>query len=621
MLNLEKRIIPKRPHANMFVKGSSVFGGMKYDTLDDVAKYAPKYCESIGLGLLKEHRNVNAFKRIKKAHEVSYVFGQESGRGQWRLIMQNKLKTICKIERENSGEESIELCKAFSNIRRRLFEDRSYWYSDFKQDRVYLKLSKKFFRFLPGMTKLKDLSLTIRPINHFSLLKKLNSMTRILNSLQGLQIKSSVVRDFQETSLLPALVENQKVLKRLTSLSLGKLTDEKSAEIFKTLPKHCKDLKHLKFDIPSKESALNLPSSSISANLSQVFEHMRLQLKHRPKELMLQISSSGPHANYLQSLENFERLEKIDLKMGHPCFFVDNFRGPLSLKHASFAFERGSWDEISQKLRFVDKDKLSKEQLVEEPTENDKGLYRFFKSWNHLDNLVSLEISCPSQPRVEAIKIFDFVTFLLSSLSSLEHGSFDLKSSYSPLETRDISIDFGNILSALQSVSSRLKSLSFIPPGQCLTTYHSDQETLSFPQLTFVDLSRNLSDSNSIQNILNMFQKSCSKESPVQLKLPSVQIWTNQTLLDSLKILSSLSRNLTTSFLLWIEDLDLETFESMFEPFIEKPFILKGVSLEIQILENFKSDRSKAFALLLKIFNDLKKEDEDDDTGYYSLQC
>jgi len=203
MQNLEKRKIPKRLHAYLPAKGSSIGVWRRSENLNKTAKCAPKYCRSIQISAIKDPRHLNAIKRIKKTVSVGQNVATNFQISRWRQILQNKFKTVLKIDGERPGEKWMWMNKGFSSIRFRSFQDVSYMDNKPEQGWKYLKISKNFFRFLPGMTKLKFLSITLCSKNHFFLLRKLNSMTCILNSLQGLQIISSSAR---ENHLLPALM-------------------------------------------------------------------------------------------------------------------------------------------------------------------------------------------------------------------------------------------------------------------------------------------------------------------------------------------------------------------------------------------------------------------------------
>jgi len=178
------------------------------------------------------------------------------------------------------------------------------------------------------MAKLKCLSMTLRRKSHFSLFKKLSSMTHILNSLQGLQIHASFYDNWQRTTLLPVLIESQNVLKNLTHLSLGTIADEKSCELLKALPKHCTSLESLRFSIPGPYLRSDMDDPNMKS----------------PK-------TSAPPGD-LQALENFERLERLHIVTENPWAVIDNFTGPPGLKHVILFFSKWRLGRDLERIAF-----------------------------------------------------------------------------------------------------------------------------------------------------------------------------------------------------------------------------------------------------------------------------
>ena len=193
-----------------------------------IAKYALRVLKSyiVPPAEPKEARTISALKRVKKISKIQDDLPQYQFppyKNQWRLLLQNKLKSILIYDSKENGWEPLKKYKAFSKVTHVLLRDKN--------------LNKSIMRYLPGMVNLQCLDFLINsntPSNH---LTKLNSMPRALSRLETLKLEWS----FQEENNISfrSLIGNKDLVKSLTHLSIEGIQEDIFLE---QLPKDCTNL-------------------------------------------------------------------------------------------------------------------------------------------------------------------------------------------------------------------------------------------------------------------------------------------------------------------------------------------------------------------------------------------
>ena len=256
-------------------------------------KYCPKYTTHLELKSKTPSTMISALKRIKKVTEVEDYFGETRAskpfENQWRLILQNKLKSVESYNDHINLRNSIKKHKVFSGLttlllRNIMSEDaqEEEEEEELKRQKLCVYLWRLQLRYLGGFVHLKFLDVKIHFRENLIVFKKLNSLPRLLSSLDTLKITSEIDSDVDgKAGFLPKIIECPNLLRYITHLTIGTLKEKEDNEIFKQLPTQCKNLKFLSVDNISAES--------------------------------------------LKILKDFEKLEEIVTEVKDPIFFIENF--------------------------------------------------------------------------------------------------------------------------------------------------------------------------------------------------------------------------------------------------------------------------------------------------------
>lgn len=251
-------------------------------------KYSPKHYRSFEMETWNKSRKVLVLKRMKKIGSVAEKDSKFCSKNLWRIIFQNKFKCVDAYHHNPNfyQEKNISRYRAFSKITKiRLFNESDFYKKQSRQP----SLARTLLRFLPGMSNLKSLHLLIISEKDFYLLEKVNILTSVLPRLKTLQVECSQIDDI---NILPVLFKNQNILKYVTHLTLGPIAEENSCEMFKLLPKHCKNLAYLSFQV---------------------------------------CKNPQTDASYLNVSKDFERLEGIRISVYDTWAFMESFTAPSSL--------------------------------------------------------------------------------------------------------------------------------------------------------------------------------------------------------------------------------------------------------------------------------------------------
>ncbi len=117
-----------------------------------IAKYALRVLKSYILPPMTAQAD-SALKRVKKISKIQDDLPQYQFppyKNQWRLLLQNKLKSILIYDSKENGWEPLKKYKAFSKVTHVLLRDNN--------------LNKSLMRYLPGMINLKCLDVLINLI-------------------------------------------------------------------------------------------------------------------------------------------------------------------------------------------------------------------------------------------------------------------------------------------------------------------------------------------------------------------------------------------------------------------------------------------------------------------------
>lgn len=227
-------------------------------------KYCPKYITHLELKSKTPSTMISALKRIKKVTEVQDCFPARVSKpfeNQWRLILQNKLKSVKSYNDSFNLESSIKKHKVFSGLTTLLL--RNFMSEDaqeeeeekeLKRQRLCAYLWRLQLRYLGGFVHLKFLDVKIHFREDLIVFKKLNSLPRLLSSLDTLKITSEIDSNIDKRiGFLPKIIECPNLLRYITHLTIGTLKEKEDNEIFKQLPTQCKNLKFLSVDnIPAE---------------------------------------------------------------------------------------------------------------------------------------------------------------------------------------------------------------------------------------------------------------------------------------------------------------------------------------------------------------------------------
>ena len=555
----KKEKIPNKLHRyreNALLKASSPSSPSEELQNKIILKFAPKYSRSLRLGSWKDAKLINALRRIKKADKVNEKSDKGSRQNQWRLILQNKSKTVQVYNYDRNllhGKEALQKYKTFLNVREIFFDMTSRPFSE-KEGEDQTHFTRSLLRYLHGMRKIKDVDLELSRETDPDVLEKLNSMSSFLSSLENLRINCDSDRH-KELSILPRLTKCRHILKAITHLSIESTSKVEAGELFECLLEHSK----------------NLASLSLSSSLDS-------ELK------------------FLKGLKNSEKLEDFQIALKNLFSFVENFTPPASLKHITIDSIESSWKETSEKFFSQDLDDLE-HSAVKDLFENDRRLTFYFDKWNDLKNLVSLRLFI-SQDSEEVFSILLFLKHLLKNIPTLHtldlyfqycyghyFGGTDLIFQHYQM----VDISLSEVFEALQDISKKLKTLKLSIGGGHSIDCYSIPDNFSFPQFTEVKfLKYSVCSSGVIETLFDAV-----KGSGVDQKCMEISMFQringldhdNDSLLEILETIYKPPRNCRIDVNIAVYDLDLESFDEIFNPFIEKGRngpVVENVSLTVE---------------------------------------
>ncbi len=524
MLTLERKKIGKEFHPfrkNVFSLAGASGSYAAFDEAKDkkVLKYAPRCLESLQIQRWKEKELVDALKRVKK---ISAIVDDPENPvpKQWRLVLQNKFKIIQSYRRGNERTEALAKYKAFSRVAAVTpFESAA--------------LTWKICRYVPGLANLTILSISIDHQTHPNLLKKINSMTKILSSIKYVFIDLDLSYD----TSLSSFAENENILRCLTHLVIRGEAGE---------------------------------------NFSETFELLSSREWKRLIWIVLNYSEIGGDQRGLRSLKNFESLRTVKIISQDLLSFFENFTLPPSVKEIHL--ELGDLSDALISILGT--------QSPEEILEKDPKFASFIEKWRVLQNLVSLKISVQCHPEAISL-ILALINLILQRTPTLVN--FDLRFESSLPDNHQVvldPIDLRNLFGTLQKFSDKLQTICLQFPRSDLLKWWSLKKGITFPQLTQFKLtSRSLSSLEAVRNLFSALKRLVS-DSHVEISLGKYLTNSNQDLLNLLQVLRKPPRNSKVKFEIEVQNLDFDNFDGVFEEFIEKAKrtpVVQNVSLNIYI--------------------------------------
>ncbi len=520
MLSLERKEIGKGFHPFLHYENDSkdpALGYVQVGRMNKILKYAPKYLDSFLIRDWLDGYVTNPLKRVKKVKSISEDYLSQNTR-QWRLVLQNKFKTIQEFDSQRSTRGTIAKSKAFSMVSKVSFSGETSF----------------LLRYMPGLTNLKSLFLKLDDPEP-NTLKGLDLMPKTLSSLKNLGIDLSF--GYQSSVLFSDFVENKNILRALTHLALKKTSKTNLGENFETLPILCKHL------------------IDLEVHLSDADENMKV----------------------LKSLRDFENLRKIKIISDNLLLFLENFTLPPLTKEVF--------------LKFVNISKNKSELFTQSPEDalaKNPRFINFFEQWSDLQNFTSLKASLSNKNEKSTTLIFTLMNLILQRIPGIV--SFDLNLDHENAFYNGgslYSIDLTNLFETLQKSSNRLQTIRLQLPRPYSLAWPFKQNII-FPELTHLKLSSgSISDLETIQNVFNTLNKPVSQQKNVKIRLKTYITRSNEDLLNLVKVLRKPPRNSQVRFGIQIEALDLDTFDEIFQEFMEEAKItpvIRNVSVKIKIL-------------------------------------
>jgi len=578
MLPQNKNKIPSKLHhyPESFLLNGRDLGPMNSsdDRKDNLLiKYSPKYYRSFEImETWKKSRKAWVLKRMKNINSFSDKDSTISTKNLWRIILQNKFKCVDAYHHNHHfyQERDISRYKAFSQITKiRLFDESRSEISRSRQIKKLPSLALVLSRYLPGMTNLKSLCLEIKSEGGLYLLEKTNLLTKILPSLRTLRIECPR----KDILILLQLFKNQNLLKYVTHFSLGRLVEEDSCKVFRFLPKRCKNLTYLSFEV----------SPNRSFNCSDPYVH----------------------TNYLRVLRDFERLEGIRISVQDTLAFMENFAVPSSLKFVSLSFLDTSWYEICQELftktLLEFKENPFRDKLFVDTQRARSFSDKFFK----LRNLISLELSAQDAPEAA-----DFITSFINSLlpgvpSKLQNLQLNLLP-FGSLNQEPSLLNIKDFLFLSSKLFPSLKALKVsIPKHHFVNVGYDEVKDINFPQLSSFEFSGTiLSTDLTLQNLFNIVKKPCSVLPPNDVDISLKTEVLGSELLNLLKILKNPPRNSRVKALILLTGYKQEKEAEKFVENEKNLPIVQSVALTFGI-NDYYSEYEKSLSLLSQVFGEV----------------
>jgi len=268
---------------------------------------------------------MNTLKRVKKVRSVSDDGSQNSSGNEWRLALQSKFKSVQVYKPKQYQSKSIEKYRAFSNVTKVKLYDCGNKKRPTKEESRSISFLWSAMRYVPGMVNLKSLSIKVDSETHPGVLKRLDSMSKILFSLKKTKIHWVQRRDGEQKTPFSSLLDNKNLLKFLTHLALEGVVEDDFSNTFELLSISCKGL-------------------------------INISLKYLEEDMSL---------DFLRSLENFPELKRIQIFSANVPSFFENLRFPPSAKNIHINLKGSCWEgslkiwieraprEISTILTFV----------------------------------------------------------------------------------------------------------------------------------------------------------------------------------------------------------------------------------------------------------------------------
>ena len=548
---IEKRLHPFHEDALIKASRRSLFLQPPAEFKNKVIKkYAPKYSRSLLLEPWKDHKLVNALKRIKRIKFVSDDWKGSSG-NQWRLILQNKFKFIQEYRQDRDSRESTQKYKLFQNVKKILFTD-----AEKPSDRLQ---ALKLLKYAPNMKSIKSLGLEINFDPDPIVLTKLNTMTSFLSSLEVLQVL------FGTGLILPDFVQCHNILKYTTYLSYEMVAKNEALKILDSLSKQCKNLVYLKTDFSYRSFA--------------GFE-----------------TQAGECLNVFK---NFEKLEEIHIIFEDIFYFLEYFRAPPSLKCLNIDSMRGPWKQAYENFFSEDYEKNSN---LKDLLENDERLAGYFEKADGLKNLVSLRFFA-YQEVGETSDILTFVKFLLKNLSRLEtfeldfnycvtkaeieYNEYDDDDDYESPKNESIFIDLGDVFEALRDFCGKLRTLKLSFSNNHTISCSQIPEDFIFPKNTEMKFGEDsINELETIRDLFNMIKRPIDgKKLAKNMKLSMFYtVNDNESLLGLLQILKKSPENYQVEMIIVVKGLDLERFDDV-PKLLKEDLVVENVSLEVILIE------------------------------------
>ena len=529
-----------------------------------IAKCAPRVLKSY---IMTRAQNIPALKRIKKITSIEDCKG--SPQNQWRLVLQNKFKSVLEYFPQRHQWESLQKYKTFLNVTKVLLWD------DF--------LRKNLLRYLPGMVNLKCLDLAISSETPPSFLKKLNSMPKMLSRLKIFRVEWNLSEVLEENLLL-RFFEKSNIQKYLTHLTTRGGDEDTLLPILKQLPKYCKNL----------------------AFLSVSFLE----------------ASTDSHCSYLKLLGSFENLEGIRILAKDLGSFVNNFALPPSIKHVWINLSAFSWSDGYEEL--FSEDIYFFQPSLEDRLTGNKRLANFSGQWKNLKNLVSLSISAEHE-KDERFFTQVFLKLILKSVPNLVNLDLEMDQLWESDENFKIDLSQNNSISltqmfgAFQNYCDKLEKVK-LSLSEKYSLACESVEGINFPKLTLLQLENNIiSDVETVQNIFRIMEKPALKE-PAKVFLGIIVVKSNETLLDLLETLKNSPRSMEITLTIHVKKISFDTFDTIFEEFIgkvKKAPAIRNVSLKVHIADHFDDKGLEVWSFLNEMFEKVEFADPDDPIQTY----
>jgi len=560
--------IPKNmPHsyAEQFLIEKQNTGITSYnlDTLRDdyLMEYCPRFCKYLKLKAKMNPKTISALKRIKKVTIVDDCFPTRVKIGienQWRLILQNKFKSVESYNDAFNLRSSIKKRKVFSQLTTLSLHN----VSDPEEESEVQELCAYFWRWqlrhLAGLVNLKFLDVQIQYSEDLIVLKKLNSLSRLLSSLKTFKITYEIYSNvYEEVAFLPTIIECKNLLQYITYLKIGSISEEEDCAIFKQLPKRCKNLSFLAFGVWEKVSS-----------------------------------------NYLLKLAEFEKLEGIKIFVEDLPTFMESFIAPNSLKSANICLKKTPCKDLCQTLFSVNLASFLKNPKNPEIS---KKIERFSQQFK---NLNSLEIRTQDKPEeAYPMLLLIAVTFLqdIQNLQNLNLNIFNRKFSL-PGPIKATTFSLASLFNMIPNITQQLKSFTLEVPRTYSLNFESKQKSqnIVLPQLKSFELTAHISSvQETMKKIFTTFP-----DQKISIKL-DVAIVSNQDLIGLLQAARDLSKKTKINLIIKIHELDFKNFDKEFQGFLNEKknaSLAENVMLEVQTSVVFPQASWDLLKEVFKIF-------------------